>query len=181
MSQQVPLVDFARISTNFSIQSHYQKAPRNSLGILERLVLIWTPWRFRTITRKPNHSEFFVTRSKCRCGKLERSTGSRPGRGRNHPRPKEEFDKFSGLEIMSAMPCSLLKRYLEILLRVMIWVLVWGEKYVQPCLSLPPNSPMSSFLSPWSFDAFVALWKIYWVFQALLILLIHHLFRCFMY
>jgi len=119
-SQQVFLIKLELTSTNFEMQSHNQKAPRNSYGIPKILVSTSTLWKSRVIVQRTNHSESFVTQFKCRCGKSGQSTGSRPGRGRNQPRPKEEYSKFYGLKLMSAKPYLHLKRSPEILLRATI-------------------------------------------------------------
>ena len=119
-SQQVFLIKLKLTSTNFEMQSHNQKAPRNSYGIPKRSVSTSTLWKSRVIVQRTNRSESFVTQFKCRCGKSGQSTGSRPGRGRNQPRPKEEYSKFYGLKLMSAKPYLHLKRSPEILLRATI-------------------------------------------------------------
>jgi hypothetical protein len=72
------------------------------------------------ITARPNNCESCGTQFSCKCEKLEQSTGSRPGRGRNRTGRKAECDKFCPLNLVTAKLSSHLRRSLEILLLVMI-------------------------------------------------------------
>ena len=71
-------------------------------------------------TVRPNHCESYGTQFRCRCEKLGHSTGSTPGRGRNRTRPKAEYDKFCLPYLRTEKLSSLVRKFLVILLSVMI-------------------------------------------------------------